>query len=271
MPVMSVADAELYYEDTGHGAPLVLVHGSWGDHGNWAPVVPLLAPRHRVVSYDRRGHSRSTEPAGQGSIKQDVEDLAALIRSLDLGPCAVAGNSFGALVTLRLAAGHPDLVRVLIAHEPPGLGLLADDDTQTALRAHFTERTKAVMALIEQGEDAVAAEQFVETIAIGPGGWAQLPLDIREVFIRNARTWLDEMHDPDALTLDLPALHNYAGPVLLSQGDHSPPLFAPVLDQIHAALPQARRHVFAGAGHVPHATHASDYATTVTAFIGDPD
>jgi len=54
-----------------------------GHLGNWDLVVPELARRFRVVAYDRKGHNNSERPTGQGSYRQDVDDLAALIeRSL---------------------------------------------------------------------------------------------------------------------------------------------------------------------------------------------
>src|SRR5436305_15046696 len=91
-----VNDVELYYERHGAGDPLIFVHGSWGDADNWALVAPALAERFDVVAYDRRGHSRSEQSAGQGATTEDVADLAALIEELRLPPSVVVGNSFGA-------------------------------------------------------------------------------------------------------------------------------------------------------------------------------
>jgi pimeloyl-ACP methyl ester carboxylesterase len=60
---------------------------------NWAPVVPLLGQSFRVVTFDRRGHSQSESPPGQGSFAEDADDLGGLIGQLHLGPAHVAGNS----------------------------------------------------------------------------------------------------------------------------------------------------------------------------------
>ena len=60
MPFAEANGANLYYELNGeHGDPIVLIHGSWGDHANWRVVVPGLAKSFRVLTYDRRGHSSS--------------------------------------------------------------------------------------------------------------------------------------------------------------------------------------------------------------------
>ena len=110
----------LFYELKGTGSiPLVLVHGSWDSHDDWDLVVPRLADSFRILTYDRRGHSKSERPAGQGTVREDVADLAALMGQLGLVPAWVAGNSFGASIALRLAGERPELFRGFIGHEPP--------------------------------------------------------------------------------------------------------------------------------------------------------
>jgi pimeloyl-ACP methyl ester carboxylesterase len=193
-------------------------------------------------------------------VHEDVSDLAALIEALDLAPAFVCGNSYGALITLRLAAARSDLVRGIAVHEPPGVPLLSDDPAFASIADAYGQRIAPVRKLLEAEEHAAAADLFVETVALGPGQWAQLPEPVRQTFIRNAPTYLDELRDPDCLTLDLDALATYAKPALLTQGDQSPPMFAPILDRIAQSLPHAERHLYVGAGHVPHMTHADDYA-----------
>jgi pimeloyl-ACP methyl ester carboxylesterase len=56
--------------------------------------------------------------------------------------------------------------------------------------------------------------------------------------------------------------------VLLTTGEQSPPIFAPVVSKIAAALLDAERHTFSGAGHVPHVTHPDDYIEVTCRFIG---
>ena len=71
--LVGVNSVRIAYTSTGSvGAPLVLVHGSWGSRHNWDPVIPGLAEHYRVVAYDRRGHSESERPRGQGSFTEDV-------------------------------------------------------------------------------------------------------------------------------------------------------------------------------------------------------
>lgn len=270
MATAHVNGVRLFCEVSGTGeVPLVLVHGSWGSHHNWDLVVPALAESFRVLTYDRRGHSESERSPEQGSVREDVADLAAMIEHLGPGPAWVAGNSFGASITLRLAGERPDLLRGIIAHEPPLFSLLANDRAVAPMLAEVGKTIGAVIDRIASGDHAGAAEQFVETVALGPGAWVQLPPDLQQTFITNAPTFLDEARDPEQLAFDLAWIRTFPRPALLTRGDQSPPTFAPVVAKVADVLPNASVFTFQGAGHIPHATHPAAYIEAIRTFIRD--
>jgi pimeloyl-ACP methyl ester carboxylesterase len=271
MPLARVNDVNLYYEITGNAeGRLVLVHGSWVDHANWDLVVPTLAESFRVLTYDRRGHSHSEPSTGEGTFDQDIADLEALIEHLDFAPALIVGNSFGGSVALGLATRRPDLFRSVSAHEPPLLGLVAGDPNYEPMLEEANRRIGGVLEQVSQGDAAAAAERFVETVAIGPGGWEQLPPNLRQTFIENASTFLDESHDPAWFSIDLEALSRFTQPVLLTQGEQSPPFFPAIVSKVEAALPQAEVRTFAGASHIPHLSHPQEFAETLLAFARPP-
>jgi pimeloyl-ACP methyl ester carboxylesterase len=101
----------------GSGEPMVLVHGLGGSHVNWMAVAPRLAERWHVLAPDLAGFGL-TPPAGRSSA---VEANAALLaRYLEtLGrPVVLVGNSMGGLVSILVAARHPQLVRALVLVDP---------------------------------------------------------------------------------------------------------------------------------------------------------
>lgn len=268
MSTAHVNGVRLFYELSGTGPiPLVLIHGSWVSHDNWDAVVPQLAASFRVVVYDRRGHGESERPTAQGSVREDVADAAALIEHLRLAPAFVVGNSFGASIALRLAGERPDLLRGLIAHEPPAFPLLMGDPALAGMLEEIGHRVGAVVARIASGDHAGAAEQFAETVALGPGSWAQLPPEGRQTMIDNAPTFLDEANEAEALALDLDPIRTFERPMLLTVGDQSPPLFAPVIRKLSQALPRAEVVTLQGDGHIPHITHPDRYVESVRAFV----
>ncbi|MEU4546777.1 alpha/beta hydrolase [Nonomuraea dietziae] len=126
--------ARLYYELQGSGPVLLMIPGGPTDAGIFAAVTPLLAEHFTVVPYDPRGNSRSVpdDPALEQDIDVHGDDAARLVAELGGEPAYVFGSSGGAQIALNLAARHPDLVRVVVAHEPPCVRLLPDADQVAA-------------------------------------------------------------------------------------------------------------------------------------------
>ena len=266
MPSALINGVAIYWELTGEiGDPFVLVHGSWIDHHNWAGIVPALARSFRVLTYDRRGHSQSGRPAGQGRVAEDVSDLGALIEHLGLSPAHILGNSFGGVIALRLAAEQPRFFRSLLLHEPPLIGLLQGRARQELLQGSEVP-PRAVIEFLEQGQMEAGARLFYETV-VGAGTWEERPQEVRQRWIFNAPTFLDEERDPAARRVDLQALSTFTYPTLLTSGDQSPPVFRFIVEMLAQALPQARRRTLAGAGHGPHVTHPAEYVEILVSFI----
>lgn len=104
-------DGPLAYHDSGEGAPLVLLHSGFVNHHAWDAQLPVLARDFRVIAPDARGHGLS---ANASKPFRPTDDLAALLRHLDVGPAVLAGVSMGAATAVDTALEHPDLVRALV-------------------------------------------------------------------------------------------------------------------------------------------------------------
>ncbi|MFC7549586.1 alpha/beta fold hydrolase [Plantactinospora sp. GCM10030261] len=109
----------LHHETTGAGRPLVLLHGGLGTTDMFARVAPALAAHRRLVMVDLPGHGRS--PAGDRPLRFETmaDDIAGLLRRLDLSGTDLLGYSLGGGVALRLAIQHPGLVRRLVLVSTP--------------------------------------------------------------------------------------------------------------------------------------------------------
>jgi len=272
MPVDKINNVNIFWELNGNnGDPLILVHGSWGDHQAWDLVTGELSKTFRVITYDRRGHSKSERLQSQGYVDEDIEDLVGLTEHLDLGPAHIAGNSFGASIVLKTAAKHPGIFKSMIAHEAPLIDLLKDKPQAYEILKIVNERIGTVMGLISEGNTEKATEEFMEKIAMGRGSWEKLPEEVQNTFINNAATWFDEINDANAFRIELETLSIFKKPTLLSEGSVSPPFFPLVIDQVMTAIPQARRMTIEGAGHVPQMTHPIQYIDMVRRFCTASD
>jgi pimeloyl-ACP methyl ester carboxylesterase len=265
---VEVNGVRLYYELHGSGEPLALVHGSWGDATGWEFVMPTLAESFHVLSYDRRGHSRSERPDTAGSVDEDGDDLASLLETLELAPAHVVTNSYGGNIALRLAARRPDLFRSLSCHEPPLWNLIENDPESQEMLQQGANSLEAVGRRISQGDHEGAARQFVEEVAFGPGAWDnELPPEVRAIFINNAPTFLDELQDPNQLRIDEELLTSVELPVRLTEGSQSPPPFRRVIERLTQLIPGATRETIDGAAHLPHLTTPDLYAAVTVRAV----
>ena len=261
-----IQGVDLHVESSGTGSPVVFVHGSWGNASSWEPLLGHLPAGHRLIRYDRRGHSRSATPPGQGSVRDDVADLAGIVREIAGQPAHIVGNSFGATIALRFAGAHPELVRTLAAHEPDAWSVAPDHPAVVAVR----QIEDPVVDLLARGDLEGGTRLFIETI-FGRGAWEGLPDERRQTFLDNAPTFLDEMRDDEAFDLDLEALQRCRAPILVTSGGEGDPGFAVVVDAIAAGAPNVRTERIPGAGHLPYLTHPADYASLLAAHWGSPD
>ena len=265
MPEAEVNGVRLHYELHGTGEPLALVHGAWVDATAWRLVVPGLAENFRVLSYDRRGHSRSERPATQGSFDEDGDDLAALLEALDLAPAHLVTNSGGGNIALRLATRRPDLFRSVSCHEPALWGLLEEDSESQELLEQVAGSLEAMGTRIAEGDHEGAARQFVEEVAFGPGAWDNgLPPESRAIFVQNAPTALDELQGPNPASIEKEAISRLEVPVRLTNGSESPPIFARVIDRLVKLIPRVTRETIEGAAHVPQLTTPARYVEITT-------
>jgi pimeloyl-ACP methyl ester carboxylesterase len=110
---VTVADGvELHYVERGKGVPVVFVHGTIAEYGVWDRYLGPFADSYHALAYSRRYNSPNANPAKpKYSAMVDAEDLAALIKKLELGKSHIVGHSYGTYTALWLAVQHPQLVR----------------------------------------------------------------------------------------------------------------------------------------------------------------
>ena len=103
--------------EQGHGRPIVLLHGGLADHLASATLGGSLGARYRLITPDLRAAGRSVY-AGELSWDLLADDVAALLRALELPRAVIGGSSMGSAVALRFALGHPSAVAGLVLVAP---------------------------------------------------------------------------------------------------------------------------------------------------------
>lgn len=106
--------AQLYWESTGEGSPVLLIMGLGMTATGWWRTVPVLARRLRVITFDNRGTGRSTAPRAARTTLTMAEDALAVLDAAEAEAAHVYGISLGGMVAQQLALHHPERVRSLV-------------------------------------------------------------------------------------------------------------------------------------------------------------
>lgn len=135
---LEVPGATLFYKVRGSGPLLLILQGGAGDADGSAALAEQLSDAYTVLTYDRRGLSRSAlqDTSAPISIEVHSEDAHRLLAALTPHPAYVFGASIGALIALDLVARHPEQVRALVAHEPGIAELLTECDRAAVTQKH---------------------------------------------------------------------------------------------------------------------------------------
>src|SRR5690349_23032959 len=134
--IVEVPGARIHYQVAGDGPVLLVGQSGDGDADRTTDLAKHLADRFTVVTWDRRGLSRSVcdDPQAPVSIRVHARDAAAVLRRVTDRPAAMLGLSLGAAIGLHLLTAYPAIVSELVAHEPIALGFLDPADDARARR-----------------------------------------------------------------------------------------------------------------------------------------
>jgi len=218
MSTLKVPGAQLSYEVSGDGPLLILIPGARGDGEVFRPLAHHLSAQYQVVTYDRRGFSRSSLDGPQDydhRLSTDADDVRRLIEHLTDQPATVFGNSSGALVALEVLTQYPERVQTVVAHEPPVVSLLPD----AAKRLAFFD---GVYDTYQKQGVPKAMQQFASG-TVGSGDLQVMEHALREheneYTLSNVTYWMEhELRQYPRVELDLAALEALAERIVLVGG-----------------------------------------------------
>ena len=114
MPFVEVEDGRLYYDVSGKGPSLVLIHGAWASHEWWRWQVPELSKDYQVLSLDIRGHGHSSPLKAAYSVDGFTRDLESFLQKVEIDQAVLVGWSMGGIISMEYCLNHPSKVRALI-------------------------------------------------------------------------------------------------------------------------------------------------------------
>ncbi|MFI2652187.1 alpha/beta fold hydrolase [Micromonospora fulviviridis] len=265
--VLDVPGARLYFEVRGYGPPLLCIPTGNGDATPFGPLADTLASAHTVITYDRRGFSRSPVfdvVDDDRRVLVDAWDARHLIDHVCDQPADVFGTCSGAIVALALLQTQPRRVRTLVAHEPPLASVLPDAPHWLRFyeELYATYRDNGIDAAKEMFRDHVGLEGETRP----PEGFQLPPQQLQELLARLRRNqvfWFEhETRSFPAFRPDLAALRRYANRLVLAGGTTSQEQYAYRPNRELARLLGLAVVHFPG-GHLGHITHPLEFAETL--------
>jgi pimeloyl-ACP methyl ester carboxylesterase len=249
---------------SGTGPPLVLVHGTAGDHTTFRVVGPMLAARRTVHAVDRRGRGASGDAAAY-SIEREFDDVAAVARTIaeeTSEPVDVVGHSLGGRCALG-AALRTDAIARVVCYEgapPPADMSYQPDGLEVELRR-----------LLDAGEkDELYATFLTRVVGMPPAELAAYRDDpVWPVRAATAATIVRELEAERSPAAGLDALGAVRQPVLQILGGDSLPVFARATAALDERLADGRVAVIRGARHAAHHTHPEAFVAAVLDDLAD--
>jgi pimeloyl-ACP methyl ester carboxylesterase len=228
MPHITAQDGtRLYYEEAGHGTPVIFVHEYAGDYRTWEMQMRFFSRAHRCITYSQRGYPPSDVPSDAAKYSQDIarDDVVALMDALKIERAHVVGHSMGAYTALHVGINAPTRCTSVVA-AGCGWGSTPDAKKREEMRALAAEVGKM---FADEGIAAAAAKY-----ADAPMRQAQKNKDPRGYaeFARMLADHSAEGHAHTMLNLQLKrptlwemeaALKKFSVPLLIIVGDEDEP------------------------------------------------
>lgn len=245
------------YQRSGHGPPLIVVHGATADHTRWTPVLPALERSFTVYALDRRGRGESADTEHY-AIEQEFEDILAVSDSI-AEPVFLLGHSYGAICSLEVAR-RTSHVRKLVLYEPP---------IHLDVNLNSPEALTKIQMLLDRGDREGALVTFMQEMVFVP------PHEL--AFLRSSPSWLARVAAVHTVLREACAVDAYVfeptrfqymrTPTLLLLGGESPAFYKVAIDALHAVLPESEVHIMSGQQHAAINTAPEVFTREVVTFL----
>ena len=269
MPIARTDDGvDLYYESTGTGVPLVLVHEFAVDMRSWEPQVRHFSRRYRLVTFNARGYPPSAVPHDASSYSQNraAADILAVMDHAGIDKAHITGLSMGGFATLHFGLQFPARALSLCV---AGCGYGAELATRERFRE---EAATAAKILLEQGMAAFVAKYAEGPTRIpfmnsDPRGFAEFKAQfIEHSALGAANTQLGVQRERPSLYTLTDALKKLTVPTIIVNGDEDWPCLVPGL-MLKQVIPAAALAVIPNCGHTMNIECPAEFNAILDGFL----
>ena len=259
-----VDGGRLYYETSGKGPALVLIHAGFLDSRMWDIQFQLFSENYRVIRYDVRGFGNSDVARTKFS---DYKDLCRILDHLEAKTASLVGVSNGGRIASDFAVEYPSMVDHLVLVSPGMSGYKFSGPEEEKLWEEFDKQMKPQ-------EEADRESRAADAVEMDVNAWApaqtlanreritQIAMDNFHVHVENP--WKLQV-PPEPRTWE--RLSNIRVPTLLIIGDRDVPAQILMVDNIHTHIPGSKKVLIQGADHIVNMSKPDEFNRTVLEFL----
>jgi non-heme chloroperoxidase len=252
---------QLHYVDKGEDGrqtpAIIFIHGGLDDYRCWQYQMESFSTKYRTISYSRRfayPNKWIGNVAQDNTIEDNAQDLAELIRKLDLAPAHLVGASYGAFTALYCTSKNPGLAKTMVLNEPPIMEFLARSHLKEDVELRQTFGTR----VLSPSQDASRAGDFRKAAQVAIDGimdidnyFGQLPEEGKQFLIDNARSLESELESSMSTSYTIEDVKQLTTiPTLLVKGELSPKYFLRILDILSENMPNNTEQIV-----IPNVSH----------------
>ena len=226
---------KMFYEMTGEGDPLLIIHGNGGSHKEFNNQIPFFKEHYKLILPDSRAQGESKDPGDSLSYEMMADDYNALLDSLHIDSCYVIGWSDGGINGLLLAMHHPDKVKKLAI---TGANLWPDSTAVNSWAIHNISHIRDSISSIPQTDE-----------------------------IKHVRKLFHLLLDEPNITTE--QLSHISCPTLVMGGDHDVILPQHTL-LIAQSIPKSYCYIFPNSGHGTLIRYKDEFNNKVLEFLQKP-
>jgi pimeloyl-ACP methyl ester carboxylesterase len=264
---IDLGDAQLYYEEAGHGAPLVLLHGHSFDRRMWDPQFAELARHYRVIRYDMRGYGLSSLPV-EGQEFLHANDLYRLLQALHIPKAHLVGLSLGGFVAVDFMALHPEQTLSVVSCSGSLYGRPGPE--QPITEAEIARRRTEIAQLQATGLESFKEKWLASLLKSSSPEQANTAPLLRQM-VQDWSMWQPLHVEPRVLLGQslVPQLqaHPVRVPLLLLAGQRESAARTQDNETLKQLVPGAQTAIIPNAGHVANLDNPTAFTKAVVDFI----
>jgi 3-oxoadipate enol-lactonase len=259
-----VDGGRLYYETSGNGPALVLIHAGFLDLRMWDRQIPVFSKTNRVIRYDVRGFGKSDIARNTYS---DYKDLRALLYHLRVKTASIVGVSNGGRIAADFAVEYPSMLDHLVLVSPGMSGYKSSGPEEDKMWEEFDKQMKPQEVADREGRAVDAVEMDVNA-------WASAQTPVSRERIRQIALDNFHVHVENPWKLQVPPeprtfqrLSQIRTPTLIVIGDRDVPPQILLTDNIHSHIPRSKRVLIPGADHIANMSKPNEFNIAVLEFL----